>query len=329
MIRNKKFVVLMLVEQLPLLLAYGLLLSLIWVLIKLKEPITSLPQDLLRFSWLPFVIWIFWRCWRTYQSQQDLKQAWENEKLPAKNPGTAIAASYYQLLQLKVQQQREKNGQQRIQAAQRTDYLRLWSHEIKLPLTALKLAAENTSQVSSEEIITQIGLIQNQLDLMLNYERLADFHHDLTFEKFSLKDLLEDLLKENAVFFIDRKLRPTIDLKKDVQLTLDRKWLHFCLQQVIFNAIKYSSVGSELHLKWSKATLVIQDFGCGIKSNELPRIFEAGFTGENGRRQQAATGMGLYLVKQIAEKLELTIKVKSVISQGTEVYFIFPNNNNL
>lgn len=330
--KNRHFLLRVILEQFSLIIAYALLLLLGWSLVKLHEPTKWLIFDLLRFSWPPLVFWLGWRVYRAYRSQRYLQEAQQNKQLPVKRPPTALAASYFQALRQNEQQQRQLHQQQQLQAAQRMDYLQLWSHEIKLPLTALKLAAENTTQVNSEEVVTQLGLIQNQLDLLLNYERLADFHHDLTFEEFSLRTLLEDLLKENAIFFIDKQLKPQINMNKEIKVVLDRKWLRFCLQQVIFNAIKYSSPKGKLLISWQTDTLLIQDFGCGINSADLPRVFEPGFTGENGRKQQAATGMGLYLVKQVTEKLGVKFKLESVAGQGTSAYFIFPAtliNNNL
>lgn len=320
---NKNFKWKLVGEQLPWLLLYLLLIGLIWLLVLLGDAKASIAFDALRFTWFGIAGWLGWRFYCAYQAQKQLQEQMTQHQLPAQLPPGVLTKSYYQALKMVTADYQKKEKQQRMQTAKRQDYLRLWSHELKLPLTALKIAAENDNQVASELILPQLIQIENQLNLLLNYERLADFHQDLTFTVFRLEDVITEIIKENAILFINQQLKPRIQLPPDLEILSDRKWLHFCLQQVIFNSLKYATKKTPLIIKFTERTLIICDYGCGISSDDLPRVFEAGFTGKNGRQQQAATGMGLYLVKQITQELGIDFQLKSVEKQGTTANFIF------
>ena len=315
----------LLLSQIPLILLYiGILVmfgGLCW-LYRIPEEIVG---DLFRFTWIPIIIVLGYRIWSQYVVIKNLDHAIKQNILP-KEPRQASLKPYWQALATIKQQQDEQQRQLTQRMAQKQDYLMLWSHEIKLPLTALQLLAENNDAVASDELQQQIQLINNQMDLLLNYERLADFHHDLDFTWQSPKEMVTAIIKDYSIFFINKKLTPNLHFDQTQVLT-DKKWLGFILRQVIFNALKYSNPKSTIEIAWRNNQLTITDHGIGISASDLPRVFEPGFTGQNGRQKQAATGMGLYMAHQVATLLGEKLTITSTENVGTTVTLAFQNDH--
>ena len=159
------------------------------------------------------------------------------------------------------------------------------------------------------------------MEFALQYQRLEGGHKDLVFAHYSLESIVKKALKKTGVLFRRTKLALELgNLQTDV-LT-DEKWLVFVLEQILSNALKYTKSGS-IHIYLSPdapKTLVIEDTGIGIAPEDLPRIFEKGYTGCNGRADKRSTGIGLYLCRQIMEKLSHTIRIESEMGVGTKVY---------
>jgi signal transduction histidine kinase len=312
-------------SQVTVILLYIGMLLMVWGLCELYQVPQSVVVDLLRFTWIPLVVIIGYRLITQYLDIKNLQQSIEQDKLPIK-PHNPMLQPYWQaLVDIKQQQvRRQRFLDQRL--AKKQDYLMLWSHEIKLPLTALQLLAENNDSVKSDDIQQQIQLITNQMTLLLNYERLADFHHDLDFTWQSVETLIMPIIKDEAIFFINKQLTPQLTLGK-VQVLTDKKWLSFILGQVIFNALKYSTEAASIDISWQENQLTITDHGIGISASDLPRVFEPGFTGENGRRQQAATGMGLYMAHKVAKLLGEKLTICSTRNIGTTVTLTFQKDH--
>ena len=201
---------------------------------------------------------------------------------------------------------------------ERYDYLIVWSHEMKTPLTALKLMADAADVVDSSRVQKQVDNAEYQLNLLLNYERLSDFNHDIEFVSIDLLELVQQILRENMTFFVDKNLTLDVAVPHKKLLT-DKKWMSFILEQILVNASKYSAPHQQIMIGYDDGVLFIQDEGIGISQSDLPKIFEAGFTGENGRKHGAATGMGLYIVKRVSEFLKIDVAVDSKLGAGTVV----------
>ncbi len=309
-------------NQWPLVLGYGLALALLGGLLKLYGLPTVLFWDGLRYTWLLLVLAVLSRRQLQKHRLQRLDTALKTGQALPEDRLELVQRQYAQAFnQLQAQNLTyQRQAQQQVNAHQ--DYVMLWSHEIKTPLTALNLLAENDPTIDSAAVQQQVLLIQNQLDLLLNYERLANFNHDLAFKWVDLRGLVTPIIQQYAVFFVDKQLKPVLVLPK-LQVLTDAKWLRFMIQQVVFNAVKYAKAGGAITLKWQADQLLIQDQGIGIAASDLPRVFEPGFTGSNGRQQQAATGMGLYMVQQVSQQLGLTLTITSKVGQGTQVAITF------
>ena len=195
--------------------------------------------------------------------------------------------------------------------------IKMWSHQMKVPLSALSLMAQ-TNQLQQKEVEQQLNRLQNYLDTLLNYLKFNQNKDDFRFEKISVKDCVTEIVKKYRVSCLLKHL--SVEVNGDWQLNSDRKWVNFALTQLIDNAIKYSKDSGKISIQISKGCIEISDNGIGILEEDLPRIFEEGFTGFNGHEHQKATGLGLYMTKQVLDSLNLNISIKSQIEQGTQVF---------
>jgi signal transduction histidine kinase len=194
------------------------------------------------------------------------------------------------------------------------DLTRLWTHQMKVPLAALDLMAQ-TNHLSKANVQHQLLELDNYLNILLSYLRLQNPTTDFRFESFDVADITREIVKKYANQFIMKNL--SVKIEGAWQLTSDRKWLTVALEQIINNAVKYTKTGG-VTIRFDEG-MTISDTGIGILAEDLPRLFEHGFTGYNGRKNQKSTGLGLYLAKDILDKLDLAISITSQVEQGTDV----------
>lgn len=188
------------------------------------------------------------------------------------------------------------------------DYYTLWTHQIKTPIAAMRLMLQNqkykNEEYSQENRLVLEGelfKIEQYAEMALGYLRLESMSQDLILKSYSLYDIVAKALKKFSIYFMSKKL--SIDIEAfDVKVITDEKWLQFVIEQIISNSVKYTHTGKITIRMKDEQTLEISDTGIGIQSEDLPRIFERGFTGYNGRIQKKSTGIGLYLCKKVTSK---------------------------
>lgn len=212
------------------------------------------------------------------------------------------------------------------------EYIELWIHEIKTPISASKLIIENNKNEITKNIEEELDKIENYTEQALYYARSNTVEKDYIITKTNLKDIVNMSIIKNKTTILNNKFELNIhDLEK--QVYTDSKWVVFILNQVIQNSIKYSknenqSIEIYAEEQKEKVTLYIKDNGLGIKKSELSRVFEKGFTGENGRIiGKKSTGIGLYLCKKLCNKLQLAININAEQNVGTEVTIVFPKGS--
>lgn len=212
------------------------------------------------------------------------------------------------------------------------EYIELWIHEIKTPILASKLIIENNKNEITKNIEEELDKIENYTEQALYYARSNTVEKDYIITKTNLKDIVNMSIIKNKTIILNNKIELDIhDLEK--QVYTDSKWVVFILNQVIQNSIKYSknknqSIEIYAEEQKEKVTLYIKDNGLGIKKSELSRVFEKGFTGENGRIiGKKSTGIGLYLCKKLCDKLQLAININAEQNVGTEVTIVFPKGS--
>lgn len=202
------------------------------------------------------------------------------------------------------------------------DYYTMWTHQIKTPIAALRLLLQGEKQPLEE-----LFKIEQYAEMALHYARLDSISSDLLFQTQDVYAVIKQAVKKYAVLFIGSGLSFTLE-EFSVWAVTDEKWLSFVFEQILSNALKYTHEGAikiyGLDREGKKtqeeaAFVVFEDSGLGIREEDLPRIFERGFTGHNGRLDKKSTGIGLYLCKQILNRLSHTIQVESRMGEGTKV----------
>ncbi|WP_242221020.1 sensor histidine kinase [Bacillus cereus group sp. BfR-BA-01380] len=207
-----------------------------------------------------------------------------------------------------------------------------WIHNMKTSVAVIHLALE---KLPNEEAIKDIrdenSLLQMNLEGALNIFRLGEFSKDYVPEAIHLKDLVKESIHSQKRNFIYASVFPEINIPEDYVILSDKKWSKYVMEQVISNAIKYSFSGGKVcfYAKESEneVTLYIQDSGVGIKKEELSRVFDAFFTGSNGRKEEKSTGIGLYMCKCICDNLNDKIEITSEVSKGTTVSIRYLKTN--
>lgn len=202
------------------------------------------------------------------------------------------------------------------------DYYTLWVHQIKTPIAASRLlVAEVSDREAKQQLEQEIFKIDSYTNLVLQYLRLESFHDDLVFEKVQVEDLVKEVVRKYALFFIQKGL--TLNLHDlDKTIVTDKKWLLVVIEQILSNSLKYTKEGG-LEIYMEGQELCIKDTGIGIKNSDVLRVFERGFSGYNGRLTQQSSGLGLYLSKKISEELGHQIRIESEVGIGTTVRIKF------
>lgn len=210
------------------------------------------------------------------------------------------------------------------------EYIELWVHEIKTPISSCKLLIENNKSKITESINEEVEKVENYIEQALFYARSNDVEKDCVIKKMKLHDAINTVIRRNSNELIGKKVKIDLDNVEQI-IYCDSKWLEFILHQIISNSIKYMDKENKIlklycENKDNNILLHISDNGMGIRENDISKVFEKGFTGENGRKFGKSTGIGLYLCKKLCNKLGLNIKLKSKDGEGTSVTIKFPIN---
>lgn len=198
------------------------------------------------------------------------------------------------------------------------DYYTIWAHQIKTPIASMRLNLQNEDSSVSRQLSEDLQRIEQYVEMVLAFLRLGSSAKDYVFREQELDTIIKDAAKKFASQFIRRKIRLCYE-PVHVKVLTDEKWLSFVIEQVLSNALKYTNSGSITIEMEQPMTLCIRDTGIGIAPEDIPRVFEKSYTGYNGRRDKKASGIGLYLCKQICNNLGHGISLQSSLDNGTVV----------
>ena len=249
---------------------------------------------------------------------------------------------YHRLLENQSIARSESESSAAIRQSQMRDYYSMWVHQIKTPISAMKLLLEaereELGQLICDDEQSQYLLsdnmdsfedelfrIEEYVSMALQYQRVSSTENDFVLEKVSVDGVIRDTIKKYAKIMIRRHIGINYS-GTGQEVYTDGKWLAFMLEQILSNAIKYTPQGFvtiETAEEKDRFFITIKDTGIGIKAEDLPRVFEKGYTGYNGNADKKATGIGLYLCRQMADKLGHTIRMESEIGKGTKVWIGF------
>ena len=237
-------------------------------------------------------------------------------------PQTALEVLLFEKLALLEMDKKNRAIEEREKLNDLMDYYTLWAHQIKTPIAASSLlVGEIEDKKVKNQLEQELFKIESYVNIVLQYLRLESFHEDLVLKKENVEDLVKEIVKKYAIFFIQKGLSLNLhDL--DRTIITDRKWFVVILEQVLSNSLKYTSQGG-IEIYFQEDALYIKDSGLGIQDADLLRVFERGFSGYNGRLTQQSSGLGLYLSKKIADELGHQISIASQVGQGTTVMISF------
>lgn len=223
---------------------------------------------------------------------------------------------YQKLIHMMNENQQELYSSMEYKFTEMMDYYTVWAHQIKTPIAAMRLNLQNEDSVLSRKLMADLFRIEQYVEMVLMYLRLDSDSSDYVIKEHEIGSIVKAAVKKFSGEFISRKI--SLDMKEiDGTVITDDKWLSFVIEQVISNALKYTPKGMISIYMEEPKILCIKDTGIGIAPEDLPRIFEKGYTGYNGRADKKASGIGLYLCKRICTNLGHQISAVSEPDRGT------------
>ena len=244
-------------------------------------------------------------------------------------PGKADEQVFYQIMKMAEKSMLEKIGAIQNERKEYKEYIEQWIHEVKTPITAMKLLCENNRSSFAREMLAELENINQYTEQALYYARSEHTEKDYSVRETDLCDVVHSAIADNKYLLRQSNMTITINVINNRVYT-DDKWVRFILNQIIGNAIKYRAEQPALHFSAVKTNdgivLSVSDNGIGIPQSDLPRIFEKGFTGRNGRIGKNSTGIGLYLCKRLCDKLGIGLAVHSE-NKGTAIMLSFQLND--
>ncbi len=267
---------------------------------------------------LLFLLLAFSRAYRKHRRLQELQKlsAALMESLPP--PTTQTEADYQQIIQRLREEQSQLEDRMNLRYADMVDYYTMWAHQIKTPIASMRLHLQNEDSALSRRLSDELFRIEQYVEMVLCYLRLDADSTDYVIQEYDLDDIVRTAVRKFAGQFIRRKLQLCYKPLNTRVLT-DEKWLSFVVEQVLSNALKYTPSGTITIELEDPKILCIRDTGIGIAAEDLPRIFDKGYTGYNGREDKKASGIGLYLCKRICGNLGHRITANSSPDKGTVI----------
>jgi signal transduction histidine kinase len=275
------------------------------------------PALLSGVLWLLLALWDAWRQHCRHEEMARLPRQLADlppERLP---PAETLGEEDYRALVRRLQREHRALRQETDRRYHDTvDYFTLWAHQVKTPIAAMRLTLQNEDTGLSRRLTGEVLRVEQYVDMAMAFLRLGSESTDYVIRTCDLDAIVRGAVKKFSGEFIDRRLR--LDFQPlDARVLTDEKWLAFVVEQVLSNALKYTPGGGITICQEPGPVLCIRDTGIGIAPEDLPRIFERGYTGATGRRDRQSSGIGLYLCRRICDNLGHTIAVQSQVGEGT------------
>ena len=259
-----------------------------------------------------FLLWR--RRWRTVREMKD-RITLGLEGLP--EPWGSVEAAYQELLEVLFRDRQALVSRSDQERREMVEYYTLWAHQIKTPIAAMGLLLQDDDTDRGRELAAELFKVEQYVEMVLQYLRLGSDSTDYLIREVPLEPIVRRAARKYAQLFI--RSRVSLDLQPiSLEVLTDEKWLGFVVEQVLSNAVKYAP-GGTVAVFAEGEDLVIRDNGIGIAPEDLPRVFENGYTGCNGRTDRRSTGIGLYLCREVCRRLGHAISITSRIGEGTQV----------
>lgn len=298
--------------------AFGLIYFLLFALYSLPLEAVLYPTCLCALLGLGALLRGFTRALRRHRTLSMIQDLTAAAAAALPEPGSVEAEDYRRILGLICREQTRREDRMKRSYQEMMEYYTLWAHQIKIPISAMRLNLQNEDSALARKISADLNRTEQYVEMVLMFLRLDSEATDYVFRTCALDAVLRQAVRKFAGEFISRKLKLEY-APVDTEVITDEKWLLFVIEQVLSNALKYTPSGKICIYMEQPKTLCIADTGIGIAAEDLPRIFEKGYTGCNGRLDEKASGIGLYLCSRICRNLGHTISARSVQGQGTVI----------
>lgn len=316
-------------EHVPLLLFYFVQVALVPLLYWLTgegRPFAIILYGVL----LSTVVLALYLCYRYFQHRKLYRCL---EKSPASDGGeellqpmdeAPLSQAVYELLCRYDQLFKHQLRQQQSGNEQHLVFMNRWVHQMKTPISVIQLLLQELEEPAADSIQEELDRLSKGLEMVLYTARLERFEHDFSIEAVELQQIVNQVVASNRKLFISKANTPLLQIREDLRVYTDAKWLRFLLDQIVVNALNYTvgtgkviSISAEV--REDDCELSVRDQGIGIVKEDLNRVFRPYYTGERGRQYYESTGMGLYLVKEVCELLGHEVKLQSEPGSGTIV----------
>lgn len=288
-------------------------------------PVQEIGYGIGVYFFLFFVVigYDFWKFYKKYQELRGMEKVIAISLEGLSKPSDLLEEEYQNLLRILMQEKQNSETKIKQKNKELKEYYTMWVHQIKTPISALRLLLqEKNKEIDLTEEMDELFQIEQYVEMVLQYMRLDSESTDFVLRRIHLDSIIREAVHKYAKLFIHRKIR--LDYTSvPIHTITDEKWMCFVIEQILSNAIKYTPSGSIAIYMEQERILVIEDTGIGIRAEDLPRVFEKGYTGYNGHTDKCATGIGLYLCKRILEKLSHEISIESLEGKGTKVRILF------
>ncbi|MDL2253540.1 HAMP domain-containing histidine kinase [Ruminococcaceae bacterium OttesenSCG-928-I18] len=268
-----------------------------------------------------FSLWDFTRFTAKYLQLERIVGRFPTASLPEAD--TLLEQEYTAVVQALEEERAKKEAENEQVRRDAQEYYTLWTHQIKTPLAAMNLLLQSEGETLpaqiKKDLEQELLRVGQYVEMALEYQRLSSMQNDLVLRRHSLESLVKKAAKKCAPLFIYKKLALEIE-PLSAEIITDEKWFCLVLEQLFTNAVKYTSRGKVRVYEKEPGCLVVEDTGTGIPQEDLPRVFERGFTGKAGRDERSSTGIGLYLCRQVLENLGFGISLSSRQGEGTQVF---------
>lgn len=264
-----------------------------------------------------FVVYDITKAYRRHKFFEELHRR-NTELISAlPEPEGIVDSDYQQLISVLKEKIAAITAQTDSRIRDTVDYYTVWAHQIKTPIAAMRLTLQKEDVPEARRLASELSRIEQYVEMVLVFVRLGSDYSDYVFARQDIDEIIRSSVKKFASEFIDRRIRLEYD-SVDIQAVTDEKWFAFVVEQLLSNALKYTREGS-IKIYSEGKVLCIKDTGIGIAPEDLPRVFDKGYTGCNGRTDRRASGLGLYLCRRICQNLGIDISISSTVGEGTTV----------
>lgn len=264
-----------------------------------------------------FVVYDMTKAYRRHKFFEELHRSNTEIISALPEPEGIVDSDYQQLISVLKEKIAEITAQTDSRIRDTVDYYTVWAHQIKTPIAAMRLTLQKEDVPEARRLASELSRIEQYVEMVLVFVRLGSDYSDYVFARQDIDEIIRNSVKKFASEFIDRRIRLEYD-SVDIQTVTDEKWFAFVVEQLLSNALKYTREGS-IKIYSEGKVLCIKDTGIGIAPEDLPRVFDKGYTGCNGRTDRRASGLGLYLCRRICQNLGIDISISSTVGEGTTV----------